>query len=153
MHKYFTNMNPYLSDKYKFHDNLVHGLSFFTEDFQSEVHLDIDHIINWPSCDGNGSEIFVVSRAMLKFINVTDLFINIDRGKSGYTTSVSGVSIDRIECEEIETTLRLPTYYKWEIVMSDECSRISFGSSDMFFELMGTQFSVNRQYLKQCERN
>ena len=147
-------MNPYLADKYKFHDNLIHGFEIITEDFQSELHLDVDYIILWPSCDtGDENAMFSITQATLKFLNVTDLVIYIDRGKSGYTTSVSGVCIDRIECEEIETALRFPAYYRWEIIMSDERSKISFGSSEMFLELIGKPLSVNRQYLKQSERN
>lgn len=143
-----------LADKYQFHDNLIHGISFVIEDFQSELHIDIDYITHWPSCPGMEGEdaIFIISKAVLIFCNVTDLAINIDRGKSGYTTSVSGICIDRIDHEKIDTTLRFDAYYKWEIVMSDGRSKFLFGASDMFLKLIGSPLSVNRQYLAESER-
>ena len=147
-------MNTALA-KYQFHDNLVHGFCFVIEDFISELHIDIDYITQWPSCVAEESEnsTFIISRALLKFHNVTDLIMSIDKGNSGYTTSVSGICIDSIDGEKIETSLKFPAYYKWEILMTDERSKILFGASDMSIELLGNSVSVNRQYLTENERN
>lgn len=142
-------------DTYQFHDNLLHGVSFLVENFRSELHLDIDHILQWPNCqhETNDTQLFTVSRGLLRFFDVTDLSITIDSGDSGYTTAVSGVCIDVIERESISTTLRLPTYYKWKVIMSDGVSVISFGSSSMSVELIGPALSVPRQFLMEDERN
>jgi hypothetical protein len=142
-------------DAYQFHDNLVHGLSFLVENFRSELHLDLDYILQWPNCldASNKGQLFAVSKSLLKFYDVTDLSVNIDWGDSGYTTAVSGICIDMVERVSIPTTLRFPDYYKWEITMSDGRSLISFGSSSMTFELIGNTLSVPRQFLLDGERN
>ena len=148
-------MTNKIYDVYQFHDSLLHGISFFVEDFQSELRLDIDHILQWPNCPSEADEtlLFTVSKALLTFFDVTDLSINIDWGESGYTTAVSGVYIDMIERVSIPTSLRLPAYYKWNIVFDDNHSFISFGSSSMAFELIGSGLTVPRQFLLAAERN
>ncbi len=141
-------------DKYHFHDNFIHGVSFVVENFQSELRFDIDHILDWPNCadkNNNGSD-FTLSKGLLRFCDVTDLLINIEWGRSGYTTAVSGMSIDHIEREEVSTTLRFPSYYKWDIVLTDGRSLISFGASSMFLDLMGSPILVDRQFLMEAER-
>lgn len=142
-------------DQYRFHDNKIHGLKFAVEGFKSELHFDIDHILDWPSCaDGNAqSLLFSIAKGVLKFADVTDLLIHIDWGNSAYTTSVSGMYIDRVQMEPVKTTLRLPAYYACKLVMNDARSTISFGSSAMFFELLGTPIMVDRQFLTESERN
>ncbi|MFZ2726503.1 MAG: hypothetical protein WAX77_09655 [Methylococcaceae bacterium] len=148
-------MNTLLIDEYQFHDNFVHGIYFDINPggIKSELHLDIDHIIQWSSCSEN--EVFIISKAILKFYDVTDLSINIEWDKTGYTSSVSGSCIiDCIKSEKIKTSLRFPAYYKCEILTHDESSKISFGASGMCVEIKGKPVKViNRQYLMENERN
>ena len=133
-------MSNLLDNMHQFHDNLVHGLSFVVENFDAEFHLDIDYIEKWPSCLEGSIAIFTVVKARLRFIDVTDLAINIDREKSGYTTALSAIRIDTVEAEKIDTTLRFDAYYKCVIAMVDGRSQISFGTSDMFLELLAPPF-------------
>jgi hypothetical protein len=101
-----------------FHDNFIHGFGFLAENFESQLNIDIDHIIEWPNfCDqGNDGCKFKVSRGILKFFNVTDFFINLDRGKTNCTRSNFLNSIDKIGKELIFTTLSISEYYGWKMI-------------------------------------
>lgn len=142
-------------DSHAYHDNTVHGIRFLVEDFLSEVVFDIDHIVRWPvhACEADEKSVFKVAKGNLRFSDVTDLNVNIDWGKSGYTTAVSGTSIDKIERRTVATTLRLPAYYHWDVLMTDGRSTVSFGASGMSFEIKGESIDVERQYLNGSERN
>lgn len=139
-------------DIYKFHDNSIHGILFLIENFTAELQLDIDHILQWPRCSDNEA-VFDVSKALVRFCDVSDLSINFEWSKKGPETAISRIYIDKIIREEISTTLRLPAYYKWRIEMSDEQSVISFGASAMIVELAKSSIVVNRPYLMAGERN
>lgn len=150
-------MNTLLTDEYQFHDCFVHGVYFDINPggIKSELHLDIDYIMQWLNCTENEDAIFVVSKAVLKFHDVTDLSINIEWGKTGYTSSVSGSCvINYIKSEKIENGLRFENYYKCEILTQSESSKILFGTSGMSLEMKGIPVKVvNRQYLTETERN
>ncbi len=148
-------MTTQLFDSYQFHDNFLHGISFLVEDFRSEFLMDIDHILQWPKCPNEieNEQFFIVSKALLRFNDVTDLSININWGESGYTTAVSGVCIDAIERTNIPTTLRFSNYYKWKVILNDSSSFISFGASSFALELIGNAIQTPRQFLLDAERN
>ena len=139
---------------YQFHDNFIHGIEFLMEDFTSEIRLDIDHILKWPSCDAAhvDDQLFLISKGHLTFVNVTDYRISIDSGDSGYSTTVMGICIDRIVRDEIATPMKFEEYYRWEIVMTDGRSSISFGASSFSFSATGEVVSVARQFLIDAER-
>jgi len=141
-------------DENCFHDNLIHGISFVTENFRSDLCLDIDYIIQWPQCIGaeDDEPLFIVSKALLSFHDLTDLKVNMDWGASGFSTSVTGFFIERIDQEKIDTPLLFENYYKWDIVICDHRSKLSFGASGMSLDLIGGAMSVNRQYLTENER-
>ena len=141
-------------DEYAFHDNRIHGVSFVAENFRSEIHLDIDCILGWPDCE-SALEVpprFKVSKAVLSFFHVTDFEMNIDWGASGFTSAVSGIYIDRLTRQEAITSLRLPTYYLWSIVFTDDKSRFSLGASACQLKLIGDPIVVERQHLLSAER-
>lgn len=138
-------------DSCDLHDSLVHGVSFLTEGFIAELHLDIDYILQWPTCVDE-SPVFEVSKALVRFCDVSDLSIDIEWPKKGPETALSRIFIDKVIRHEVSTTLRLPAYYKWRILMSDGRSSISFGASDMIIELVGSPATTNRQYLMSYER-
>lgn len=142
-------------DCHKYHDNVVHGIRFLVEEFVSEIVLDIDYIVLWPveACDEVNKPIFRVARCDLRFTDVTDLKVDVDWGESGYTTAVAGTSIDRIDRHLVATTLRVPAYYHWNVVMNDGRSRVSFGASSMLPEIKGESIEVPRQYLNDSERD
>lgn len=143
-------------DPFQFHDNSINGIIFppYDENARSELHLDIDHILDWVYCSPiEGESIFSVSKGLLKFHNVTDLIININWGDSKYTSSASREMIVEIQREKVSTTLGYPEYYKWTIVTNSDDYVISFGASSMSLELIGQPIEVNRQYLLSSERN
>lgn len=138
-------------DSYAFHDNLVHGISFLAEDFTAELHLDIDHILRWPTCEDEET-LFEVTKALLRFCDISDLSINMEWPKKGPEVAMSRIFIDKITRHEISVNLNLSAYYEWCIWMSDGHSSISFGASAMVVELTNTQISIDRQYLMSHER-
>lgn len=142
-------------DPHIFHDNLVHGISISVEGFSSELRLDLDHIVDWPTCvstDAHGSE-FTVIRGAAIFHDVTDLCVNIDWGDSGYTTAVSGPYIDVVQRVEIFPAIRLPNYFQWKIIFTDGRSSINLGASSMEFITQGMPVTLDRHYLTHSERN
>lgn len=146
-------------DDYQFHDNLIHGFFFASDmdDFSSDIHFDIDHILEWKHCSTIEYEtLFSITRALLKFHNVTDLNINITWGNSNYSEYSgysSGVYILDIKKEKVESPLADPDYYKWTIFTSNDDYFITFGASSMSLELVGEPIQTNRQYLLNHERN
>lgn len=139
-------------DAYCFHDNLIHGFKFTAEDFVSDLIVDIDHILEWPDCGGEGEAQFRVVAGDLRFTDVTDLKVEIIWPTSGYTTAVTALQIDRVERREVVTTMRFPNYFSWEIVMTDGRSKVSFGASAVSFYAKGSSLEVDRQYLTDAQR-
>lgn len=154
-------MNMQLIDEHQFHDNLIRGVYFASgvDDFSSDIHFDIDHILQWVHCSVNeGESLFSVSRALLKFHGVSDLKLDISWGDthySQYSGCRSGVYIISIKKEKVESPLALEggCYYEWQIFTHSKGSTIKFGASSMSLELIGTPKTVNRQYLLNNERN
>lgn len=142
-------------DPFMFHDNLVHGIAVCVEGFKSELRLDLDYIISWPTCVPEDPDVgdFSVVKGLLTFQDVTDLNVTIDWGSTGYTTAVSGPYIDVIQRNEIAPALRLPEYFTWKIIFSDGRSSISFGASSISLQTFGDPIKVGRQYLTEQERS
>lgn len=139
-------------DSYAFHDNLLHGISFLVEDFTAELFLEIDHILKWPTC-ADEKIVFEVSKARLRFCDISDLSINMEWPKKGSENAMSRIFIDKVTRHEVCVALNLPSYYEWRIWMSDGHSSISFGASTMVVELTKPPLSVDRQYLMSYERS
>jgi hypothetical protein len=91
-------MTNKIYDVYQFHDNLLHGISFLVENFQSELRLDIDHILQWPNCPSEADETlhFTVSKALLTFFDVTDLSVCVNWFLGGSWRPCTGSLPDRI---------------------------------------------------------
>ncbi|MDK9363402.1 hypothetical protein [Lelliottia wanjuensis] len=153
-------MNTNIVDEHQFHDNLIRGVIFASEvgDFSSDIHFDIDHIVKWVHCSvKEGESLFSVSRALLKFHDVSDLNLDISWGNTQYTKYAgysSGIYILDIIKRKIESPLapRAENYYEWEILTTNKNSIIKFGASSMSLELIGAPMTVNRQYLLNDER-
>jgi len=149
-----------LANDCQFHDNLIHGVSFASDvgDFSSDIHFDIDHILEWLCCSKNMDEsMFSVSRALLKFHDVSDLILDLSWGETQYSKFTgfrSGVFILDVKKENVESLLAKDdgSYYKWQILTNNKNSIIQFGASSMSLELIGTPKIVNRQYLINSER-
>lgn len=148
------NMTIENFDSHQFHDNLLHGLSISVEGYKSELRLDLDYIAEWPACSMQQDSAFEfgVAKGLVTFHDVTDLSVKIEWGPSGYSAAVAGPYIDVLEREEIATTIRLPFYYRWKVVFTDQRSTITFGASSMSFETLGDILKKDRQYLLDDER-
>lgn len=152
-------MKAHSIDNYQFHDNLIRGIVFASNmnEFSSDIHFDIDHILEWVRCSTiENDSIFSVTRALLKFHEVTDLNINISWGNSHYreySGDSVGVYILDIKKEKVDSPLGTPEYYKWTIITSNDDYLITFGAASMSLELLGEPKQVNRQYLLNSERN
>lgn len=153
-------MMPEVISEHTFHDNLIRGICFASgmEDFSSDIHFDIDHILEWVNCSTQpGDSLFSVSKATLKFHDVSDLVINLSLEKtnhSQFSSLTSGIYILDILKEKIESSLSNTGnhYYKWKIITTDKGCTIQFGAASMSLELFGTPKIVNRQYLTNDER-
>ncbi|HDR2162655.1 TPA: hypothetical protein QCG56_005001 [Enterobacter cancerogenus] len=144
----------YDAENISFHDNAIHGIFLpeFVNDDASPLCFDIDHIIDWKQCSDNERELFSVSQGIISFDNVTDLRLNIEWKSSNYTTSETGVFIVDIKKEVVKTTMRVPQYFKWEIITNSKNHIFSFGASSMSITLLGEPKLVDRQYLLANER-
>lgn len=132
------------------HDNIVHGIRMISENFTSELVVDIDHILEWPECREGGK--FKVCVACLKFHDVTDLTVRIEWGDSGYTVAVSDMMINEVVFDKTESTLRFESYYSVTVRMSDGNSFFHFGSSGVSLEILSDSMFTSNQYLTSAER-
>ena len=137
-----------------FHDNAIHGF-YLPENLNegtSPLSFDIDHIIEWIDCSNSGRTIFSVCQGIISFSDVTDLKINIVWPNSNYSASVVGLYILDIKRTIVKTHLRLPQYYRWEIITNNNNYHFSFGASSISMALIGDAKSIERQYLLGDER-
>ncbi|EBS7633215.1 hypothetical protein CDR68_05100 [Salmonella enterica] len=138
-----------------FHDNLIHGVIFYSDvgEFSSDLAFDIDYIEQWRVAD-DGTVEFVIFKALLKFTNVTDLKLLVDWGSTNnslFSGHASGLYINKIIKEKITSPIS-EDYFLWRIETNSSDSNIFFGASNMFLEITGKSNIVNRQYLLKKER-
>ncbi|MCX4027829.1 hypothetical protein H0A36_28555 [Endozoicomonas sp. SM1973] len=138
-------------ERISWHDNMIHGFSFDVnaEEFRSDLIIDIDYIVEW-SCDDESE--FKISPSFLTFHDITDLYINIDWGESGFMNAASGIFIIDIQRKSVETKLRMKNYYKWTIILNDKNHSISFGASGFTQKAYIDPVSTDIQYLKKNQR-
>ncbi|MCD4560015.1 hypothetical protein [Lelliottia nimipressuralis] len=153
-HKKENNNMTYDFENYNFHDNAIHGvfLPGYERNEESILSFDIDHILEWGECCENKIESFSVSQALLSFHNVTDLNAIISWSDSNFTSSEGGIYIIDIQREIVNTTLRLPQYFKWKIMTNSKNYTFSFGASSMSLKLLGDIHVTDRQHLLSDER-
>lgn len=128
------------------------------DSFDSELHFDIDHIIEWIECSPNENEsLFLMSRGLLKFHNTSDLNMTILWGGTQYNQYSGyqgGLYIYDIKKERMKSSLSdSGEYYKWEVITNNKDCIITFGASSFSLELLGKPLIVNRQYLLNSERH
>ncbi|WP_330984455.1 MULTISPECIES: hypothetical protein [Enterobacterales] len=142
-------------ESFCFHDNLIHGIIFYSDpgEFSSDIALDIDHIEKWVETD-KGEIGFVISKALLKFHDVTDLKISIDWGdtkNSQFSGGAAGLYIDEITKKKIYSPVA-DNYFLWKIETNKRDRYLLFGASSFSLEIVGKQHIVNRQFLMRDER-
>lgn len=79
---------------------------------QSNIALDIDYIEKWFKTEG-GEIFFVISKALLKFHDVTDFIILIDWGKTNNSefSGCAGGGINKITREKYTPLLQIIIFY------------------------------------------
>ena len=141
------------------HDRYLWGFEFRisdpeNDDWASDLSLDIDfHLEGARWIDGRCESL--LTAATLVFHGVTDPKISIDWGPSGFQNLMHGVSIDRIEREQIQNR-RLPTApseYKWRIPLNWPEGEISFGASGFTQMHRGEPIRTFLEHLTWRERN
>lgn len=142
-------------DEVCFHDNLIHGIIFYSDsgEFSSDIALDVDYIEEWIKTEDDGI-FFVISKALLKFHDVTDLKILIDWGETGnseFSGYAAGVYIKKITREKIYSPIA-DDYFLWKIETNNHDGYILFGASSFSLDVVGRQQTVNRQFLLRNER-
>ncbi|WP_263147850.1 hypothetical protein [Pseudomonas sp. RIT-PI-AD] len=136
-------------DEYNWHDNKIWGINLEQDLFESNLIIDIDHIVDWSgACEGH----FLVAPAYLVFSDVTDLRVVIDWGNSGYMNAVINTSINKIKRETVKSPIKVEQYFKWEILMNDGVSSLIFGASGVRQIFRKPPVSVDRQWLSKAQR-
>jgi hypothetical protein len=140
-------------DHLSWHDNFIHSIHFDAHDFQSELRLEIDHIVQWvkPTPD---SFAFWIAPASLVFDNVTDLKIDIEFVKSGYQAVIHQVSIHVIERVPVplQKICRDRAYYVWTIETNWPAGEISFGASSFIQTTHAQPVLTEHQQLSPLQR-
>jgi hypothetical protein len=111
-------------DRLSWHDCHIWAVEFRlgdpdTEDWTSDLALDIDFIVEWM-CGVGGRGQFRVVPATLVFHGVTDPKIDIEWGRSGVQAALHPVSIGKLERERIQDQkvyLDRP-YYRWRLCLN-----------------------------------
>ena len=147
-------MTNKILNKYDFHDNWVHGVTYnIMENWNTQVCLDIDYIINWPDCTTNNERKFLISKAHLKFNNISKFFINVDQTSDGFLLNPGFICINNINIEKLTTKKDKSDYFKYEIINYDEKKVISMCASEMKLELIGQPITTTKQSLTQDQRD
>src|SRR5262245_6916041 len=106
-------------DQLSWHDNSIYGLALRTENWKSDLLLDIDYITEWL-CGVDQRVRFLIAPATLTFHNVTDLRLDVDWGDSHFQVALIEPSIHAITRERVAHQLiHLDRpYYEWTIQLN-----------------------------------
>lgn len=112
-----------------FHDNLIHGVIFYSDpgEFSSDVALDIDYIQKWVQNENN-EILFIISRTLLIFHDVTDFNMSInwgDTNNSRFSGDASGLYINKITKKKTYSPVA-EDYFLWQICTNNlgNCIRL-----------------------------
>ena len=121
---------------HQFHDDSIYGFELVQpvpelDQWDSEIILDIDHILEWRKTDDQFK--FLISKAELRFIDVSDLQVSFGFPNSTITT----LPIDRIDRENEPNLEREPNdvQYRWKIRLHDR--------NNGFFSFLSTGYQLN----------
>lgn len=151
-----THLNTIPRIEERLHDCKIHGLRLISEQFRSELLLDIDYVVQWPDCLQSADEgqlKFKVARATLRFLYVSNCSIHLD---FNYILPQS-FGLDVFIFEASKTPIAIPrgcaSYFAWKIQTNSEKSWLEFNSSDVHLELCSNPIEVTmRQHLTESER-
>lgn len=134
----------------KFHDNCIYAIRLVSPEpdqqkWISELHLDIDHILEWRQSDEGGFS-FLINRAMLVFEDVSDLKMSF--GFPGST--ITQLPINRVERSAAPVVSRGGDYheYQWTVSLSDLAGgEINMRASGYRLELIGEPVACDQQQI------
>ncbi len=134
--------------RHTFHDDSIYGLKFVgpdpdNHDWTSELHLDIDHIVEWIKAD-NGRFRFRISQALLVFESVSNLHVSI----AFSNTNIFPLPIDSILRSSQPVVARVPEHreFQWEIKLNDlNDGKIEFWSTGYRIHFRGTEMNLAEQ--------
>jgi len=136
-------------DRLSWHDNHVHALLIEERaNGLGELVLDIDHIVEWVP-PREGTHLFRVAPAFLRFQGVSDLRISLDY--AAVSAAMTPFSIHDIRRERIDH----PNGYStdaWEIDVNWPPGQITFNATGFTQELRGAVIETQEQYLSPEER-
>ncbi|MHC4441441.1 MAG: hypothetical protein ACYTF1_04220 [Planctomycetota bacterium] len=142
-------------EKMSWHDNCIHGFHFYSEEWTSDLILDIDYIVEWV-CGVDKICKFWISPATLTFHDVTDLKINVDWGDSGMQTILHEMYIYDIQREKVKDQKICldQNYYRWTIQIDVPMSGdgITFGATGFTQILRDEPILADDQFLPPSKR-
>ncbi len=137
-----------------FHDNRVYGfyLDMEAEVFESNLIIEIDHILKWDCLEDACR--FKVVPARLIFSDVTDLRLSIDWGKSGFRNSHAGMAIVGLTKTAVEKSgcANESEYFHWVFEFTDEQEQLELGASGYRLEYLAEPVWSQEQYIERSKR-
>ncbi len=145
-----TGQRLFQDISHEFHDNSIYALNLIspdpdTDDWVSELKLDIDHIEEWIRQD-YGHFSFSVSQVNLCFEGVSDLSVSFSFPK----TTITPLPIDRITRSREPVRIHGKEYseFVWTIELNDRCGgRIYFHATGYRFERVGKPVICEEQFM------
>ncbi|WP_170575714.1 hypothetical protein [Ruegeria atlantica] len=145
-----TGQRLFQDVSHEFHDNSIYALNLIspdpdTDDWVSELKLDIDHIEEWIRQD-HGHFSFSVSQVNLCFEGVSDLSVCFSFPKS----TITPLPIDRITRSREPVRIHGKEYseFVWTIELNDRCGgRIYFNATGYRFERVGKPVTCDEQFM------
>jgi len=141
-------------DSTSWHDNFIYALHLDAHHFESDLRLEIDHIIKWTQPDATRYQ-FWIAPAMLVFHNVTDLAMRVHFGTTGYQHVIHQISIGAIWREPVanqKICLDRP-YFAWSIDTNWPDGEIEFGATGYTQTLLSQPVLCEEQQIEPAIRN
>jgi hypothetical protein len=130
------------------HDNYVHALRLVEgADGAGELHLFLDHILEWMDGDET-SFLFKVAPARLRFFGVSNLRVQLDYG-------ASSAAMGPFQIDGIDRRTEKRAHYDavvWTICATFPSGEIEFEATGYVQELTAPEIVVKRQWLTPAER-
>jgi hypothetical protein len=149
-----VSKDSHASIDHQFHDDTIHAIQFIPVDvdddnWECELVLDIDHIINWVKSNKNGYE-FDVVEATLSFHDVSKISIQCSILGGG----ANPIPIDRIERSD-EPTIKRGEFmcFGWIIFLNDgDDGTIRFVASRYSLDKARKPIRLSEQMIPKSQR-
>lgn len=136
-------------EEFNWHDNALHGIRIIEGEFDSQLVLDIDHIVEWLPPSENAFS-FMVAAADLIFHGVNDIVVSVNYKEC--SAAVQPMIIHEITREEfLYPNGRTGFFWKIEIMWPTN-SYISFNAAGFTQTNKMQPITTSAQYLSPSER-